>query len=1260
MKPFILRFYFALCTVLFLASCQEKYIEPTNAPDHAKYKRIAEMAEEEFLMTRDPETNTVPKEKLYKVRKALMESPDYRKSLTDNEWVSRGPVDVGGRTRALIIDSRDSTGNTLYVGSIAGGLWKCTNALISPSWERIEGYTGNPSISSMVQDPHNPEIMYIGTGEGWFNGDAYRGDGVYKSIDGGETWFRLENTNNTTFHYNQNMLITQDSVLLVATRDNGLLRSRDGGENWSVALNNLNQGFSNRMADIVSTPGGTLFASAGMFSQDGVYRSLDGGQRWDYIDLGIDSFERIDIAVSQKDTNFVVLMVQDENTNGVGHIFTSKDSGDTWESKTVPERNDGSPLAGGQAWYDMSIAIDPNDSDVFFVGGVDLFKTINGGDTWRKVTNWFGGTGLPYVHADQHNAYYINGSSDLAYFINDGGLWLTRDASAVRPQFEDLSKGYVSTQFYACAIHPAKERNFYIGGSQDNGTDLINMPGLSESRDIGGGDGAFCHIDQLDPNIVVRSSQRGNYTISRGGNFTNNTSFTPPGSTYFINPSDYDDIDKVLYMSSNAGEVHWFNVINNTDDATIVSAAFNDRITALTVDPTDNNVLYLGTNNGRIIRVTDPRSESVRSELLFNRNGFARNIEVDPSNENRLLCTYSNFNIQSVFYSEDRGENWRSLEGDLPDIPVRWGVFNPGNRDEVVIATEVGIWKTLITDSSIQWENISGPVGMGRVSMLKYRDSDQQMLAASYGRGLFTTNQFAKAGLRFENSQLDIDLASEVDDRYCDPVYTQSIAIQTNLPFESDANISIVVSDESTAVEGEDFEIENKTALIPEGELSTSFEVLFYDNSVIDGNKKLILNLEADQEILNDKISIDIDEDDVEFKDGTKGEAVTIGTGDVPIESIFRGAYDNNRTQILYTSEYLKQNGLKAGEIKKIIFDVLEKNSTTGYRNFTVSLGHTNQNQLFSLNSFTPMTEVFSGDYQVFIGFNIIFLSESFRYDGESNLLLEICYDNTMVSENDFLASTEVDYQSLASVYALDEEGCIEFGISESNNFVPNFIFESFEVSSLFTDTGEVLQTSVMADDIAYLQRNDSILCSIASLDESASDFCFSSELLSAGNQVIEEGSSFWVDRILYVESDIDNTSDFELTYFMPTENSAEWERPHIEALYSDQDLTGSETPVWQRINILSSRKTDGFFEFKVRFEGTGNYAIGVSDRLVSTENIEIDFVFDDVKYFDVLGRIVDVDEQNLLQNIPTGIYIKSYFNKGSLVKSEKVFLSGN
>ena len=1244
-----------LCTFL---ACENSKIEKTSVPDHGKYARIAQMAEDEIEMTRDPVTGSVPKHKLFKVRQELTQSGAYKKLSSDDDWESRGPNDVGGRTRAWFFDSRDTTFNTLFVGSVSGGLWKCTDALSSfPTWERVESYLGNPSIGSMVQDPHNPEIMYIGTGEGWFNGDAYRGDGIYKSIDGGVNWERLESTNNEAFYYNQKMLITQDSVLLVATRTSGLLRSRDGGNSWSVSLNNLNQGFSNRMADVEMTPGGTLFASAGIFSQDGIYRSLDGGEQWDYIELGIDSFERIEISVSKKDSNIVMLMVQDMNTNSVGHLMVSKDNGDTFESKKVPTRDDGSPMARGQAWYDMSSAIDPNNSDIMYAGGVDLFKTIDGGDNWRRVSNWFGGTALPLVHADQHSVQYVGDNSEIAIFSNDGGLFISEDANAIRPSFRDLSQGYVSTQFYACAIHPEEEVDFYVAGSQDNGTDLLTSPGLSSSRAIGGGDGAFCHIDQIDPFIVIRSFQRGNYTISTAPDFGNNVSFSVIQGAYFINPSDYDDEGKILYASSGSSEYDWFNVLTGERDSVEVPFVSSDRMSAFMVDPFDNNILYLGTNNGRILRVIDPTSSEPAIEQLFEGPGFTRNIDIDPSNPNRILCTYSNFNIQSVFYSEDGGINWRSLEGNLPDIPVRWGVFNPGNPEEVIIATEVGIWQGSTSQSSVQWENISGSIGLGRVNMLKYRESDQQMLAASYGKGLYTTNRFAKAGLRFEDSSIDLEIAGTQSDNYCDPSSIENIMVSTPLPFDSDANLTISIDDESTAIEGVDFILENTTGIIPQGELSTSFEILTFDNAILDGDKTLILNLESDQDVLKGRTNIVLKENDQPFNDGSQSVAVQVGFGNIPSPDIFRGSYGNNRTQVLYTAEYLKSNGLSSGVIRKMAFDIREKFSELTYENLRISMGHSDIENLSDLETSISMTEVYAGDFNTLEGSNVIFMQEDFVYDGNSNLIIDFCFDNEDFTGDDFMNSTPVGYDAVISYFADFQDGCIDNGNIEINNFLPNFTFESFPNSNLLENTSTVIQSSIVGEIDAYFQSNDSILCAIRSLDSNSETNCFKTQLFDNGSDVIEIENTFWVQRVLHVEDEGASNGNYELTYFMPQENSEIWQRSHIEALYTSEDLIDTATPEWQSVEILFTEENDNFISFTIPYQGTGFYGIGISDRTVSVEELTKDFVFDKIRFFDILGHEVEVEERNNT-NLPAGIYVKSYFNKGALVRSEKIFLN--
>lgn len=1246
--------------LILLQSCIQQREEIISEPEHGKYHRIAQMAEDEIEMTQNPQTLDIPKHKLYKIRKALAATNDYKALTSDSDWELRGPNDVGGRTRAMFFDKRDTTNNTIFAGSVSGGLWKCTNALISPNWERVESYLGNPSIGSLIQDPHNYDVMYAGTGEGWFSGDAYQGDGLYKSEDGGETWNRLVNTNNEAFYYNQKMLITPDSVLLVATRNNGVLRSRDGGNSWSIALNNLNQGFSNRIADIEMTPGGTIFVSAGIFSQDGLYKSEDGGEQWDYIDLGIDDYERIEVVVSEKDTNFVMLLVQESEGNACGYVMISKDNGITWEQKTVPVKDDGSPMADGQAWYDLAGGVDPNDSDVLFAGGVDLYKSTNGGDNWRKVTNWFEGAFQPFVHADQHGIFFIGGSSENVLFINDGGVWLSEDAEETRPSFTDLSMGYVTTQYYACDIHPEEDLNYYIGGAQDNGTELIRGEGLSSSTSIGGGDGAYCHIDRFDTNIVIRSSQRGNYTVSTGANFTDNNFYSVPGDSYFINPSGYDDIGKILYASSNAGKYHWFNVLSGEEDSVILTVAGGNRMSAFTTHPSDNNILFVGTNDGRIIKVTDPTSASPASEMLFNGPGFTRNIDIDSENPDRMLCTYSNFGIESVYYSENGGENWRSIEGNLPDIPVRWGIFNPGLKEEVIIATEVGIWKGATSQSQVEWENISGSIGLGRVNMLKFRESDQQVLAASYGKGLFTTNMFGRAGLRFEDSQINVDITDATIEAYCNPVRSTTIDVNTVRAFDADATVTIEVSDQSTAIEGTDFVIENKSKTLTAGELTTSFEILYLDNAIVEDDKSLILNLESDKEVLRGTVEITIKENDIEFTDGAAATPVSIGNDNIPTKTMLRGFYEDSHTQILYRADYLNSFGLGEGEIRRTIFDIFEKESEDSYENFSFKIGTTDLDEIVELENTSGFTEVFFGSFTSVEGTNVIDFATPFYYDGSSNLIIDICFDNDDYSDNDFVTATMVDYSAFINVYEDGVTGCIESGFQELGSLVPNFAFDFFRVSSILEEANVTFQSTIFDDESIYIQRNDSLLCAFTSLVEDAPETCFSTELLSSGNGVVEKENTFWVDRVLYVENEGGVSDAYELIYYMPKENSEEWMRPHIEALYSEDKVLESSDPEWTKVEIIEMKESEKYFSFKVAFQGDGSYAIGISDRSVSTNTIEIEWVYDSVKYFDLVGRQVMIENENYDPNVVSGMYIKTYFNKGQLVKTEKIFVTSN
>ncbi len=1246
----LLKYYLLSFIALGFVACNQE----TAPKKMSKAERIALMAEQEIEMTKDPATGLVPKDKIYEIKQQLIKEGRFDVNREGEEWVSRGPDNVGGRTRAVLVDSRDPSGNTLLIGSVAGGLWRVTNADTNPTWERITGYTGNPSIGAIAQDPNNPEEIYIGTGEGWFNGDAYRGDGIYKSSNGGIDWERIPSTGNGNFNHTQKLLFTADGNLLAATRESGVQMTLNGGQSWAAVLNNVNQGFSNRAADLEITSDGTIFAAMGIQGLDGVYRSDDGGFQWSYKELGIDDFERIELGTSLNDPNLVMVLAQDGESGAVNNILRSTDKGDTWNSVTVALTFNGGNFARNQAWYDLSIAIDPNNSDVAFIGGVNLYKTEDGGNTWAQMSEWFQTPTIQNVHADQHSAQFVNGSSDRVLFSNDGGLYITQDATSSLPDIRGISDGYVSTQFYACAIHPEAGKDFFLAGAQDNGTNQLSSPGLGGAIEVVGGDGAFCHIGQNNGNFQVGASQGGGFVATFGGDLSQGGFYGQQGQAYFINPTELDDINLYVYSSEENGHVFRTNLISSESVSVPISALGNQRVSALKMDPHDSNVLYLGTSGGFIVKVTNPTSDNPESEFLYAGGGFTRNIEIDHIDRNKMLVTYSNFGVESIATSNDRGESWRSLEGDLPDVPVRWGIFNPRDNNKVLIATEIGIWQSNINEPSPTWENISPQIGLGRVDMLKFRSSDLEVAAATYGRGLWTTSSFSAPGIKFANQYLSINPSGISDDEFCNPVEKTSITIGTALAFDKDVEVEITVEPSSTAVEGLDFALGGTTATLLAGETTVEIELVVFDNATIEGDKTINLTLTSDEEVLSNTMEIDLIDNDSEFNTDGINLQTYIGDGEELDNSIFNGAWEGTRTQILYKRAFLAEFGVGGQIINRLVFDVEEKLSEIPYEGFNISMALIG-NDTLSLDGFKEdggLANVFSGTIETKEGANIVKLDNPFLYDGTSNLLIEICYDNDETTDVDFMLGSVTDYVSTLRSVNDGEAGCPSEGELEVVYAIPNIRFRSGIPVAVFNSQGREFSSSIEPDLTAYFSSNDSIMCAVKN-ESMTNEVCFSTSLATASAELIAENQMRWINKIYDMSSDSED--DQIITIYYSTIGSDAWFDEDIEGLY--QPSFGTGIPInWQAVEVTSIEEQDDYIAFTMPYLGDGFYTVGEEEYVLSNTNIDLDITYDAVRIFDLSGRVISYTDQ-IRNDVPTGIYIKSYLKNGAVVKSEKIFV---
>ncbi len=713
----------------------------------------------EFNMTHDPKLNTIPSERLIVARNFAKEKLQQmaETAIPGIAWTERGPNNVGGRTRAILVDASDGTGNTVWAGGVAGGLWKTTNFNnASPTWVKVNDFFDNMAISSIKQDPANSSIIYFGTGEGYFNLDAVRGLGIWKTTNGGTTWAQIAATNNASFHYVQDLLIDNSGNLYAATRS-GVRRSTDGGTSWAQVLgSSVGAGANNSASDLELGADGDVYASLGIFSTGNIFKSdatthganVGALGNWTEITPATGTYERIELATAPSDANRVYAVCQGSGSNSADFFFRSTTAGASWTSLAVPGFCDnGTPeteFTRGQAWYDLIMAVDPNDAQKVYVGGVDALRSSDGGNNWTQVTSWTGAncTGQDFVHADHHAIVFVNGSSTSAIWGTDGGIFHTANATAALPTFNSKNTGYNVTQFYACAMHPSTGSNYFLAGAQDNGTQKFTAAGLGNTTEFTGGDGGFCHIDQNNSLIQISAYVRNNYWVSTNGGGSVTTRFFN-NSGRFINPGDYDNINNRLYAAHDAGfYFRWDDPSTAGNTSAVVNAGFAGQVSTVTCDPANANRVWMGDDAGNVYRVENAHTGAPTVTTFTGPTAaYVSSIDIDPTNSNRLMVCRSNFGVNSIYELIIAGNTgtWTSFEGNLPDMPVRWGMFNPNNTDQALIATELGVWSTdNINAGATDWDPTNVGLANTRMDMLQYRAADNMVAAASHGRGLYT------------------------------------------------------------------------------------------------------------------------------------------------------------------------------------------------------------------------------------------------------------------------------------------------------------------------------------------------------------------------------------------------------------------------------------------------------------------------------------------------------------------------------------------
>jgi photosystem II stability/assembly factor-like uncharacterized protein len=794
----------------------------------------------EWLQLRDPATNRIPRGIRQGEREFARTIPSSQAgagmmkgaSVPENIWIGRGPANVGGRTRALALDVTNE--QIMLAGGITGGMWRSEDG--GTSWQRTTLPTQHPTVTCLVQDtrPGKTSTWYYGTGEyrsnSWrFGNTLLQGDGIFKSTDGGRTWSPLSSTVANTpqsldspFEYVNSIAINpanteQDEVL--AACYGGIMRSTDGGASWRRVLGE--PGNPTGYTTVTISPTGVYMAAIGTGgTTTGIFRSVN-GVNWTNISPADwpDSCMRVvmDIAPSNDDVLYVAAETPGTGLTIAGSYgfaeyyslwkYTWRSgngsgSGGNWENRTDNLPND-STIFNSLHSYCFLMKVDPDKQNTVYLGGSNLYRSTDGFATAENV-QWLGGYHPQYfygypggLHPDQHAVVLSPSDPNTIYVGNDGGLYRTTEGSAWEPYWDSLNNGFVNGQFYTIAIDPATPgSDLLMGGLQDNGTYITssNDP-TAPWEELYGGDGSFCAIADGGKTLYF-SSQTGN-AVRQRINSSGDTGYTymRPASSgvslfvvpFVLDPSD----DNIMYFLG--GRTIWRNddLASIPDDPSqppinwtrLNNTTGADTITAIGVSR-DNpqHRVYYGTHTGKVFRLDDAtigNPEPVEiTGANFPRNAYINCIAVDPHDGDRAVAVFTNYNVQSIFYTTNAGSSWTAVGGNLEQFPdgtgngpsCRWAAFAyAGKRTVLFVGTTTGLYSTELLDGDATFWIQEGAESIGnvRVDMIQSREADAFVAVATWGRGAFTTNL----------TTLGVDAAIAGDQQflmknYPDPVHT--------------------------------------------------------------------------------------------------------------------------------------------------------------------------------------------------------------------------------------------------------------------------------------------------------------------------------------------------------------------------------------------------------------------------------------------------------------------------------------------------------
>lgn len=629
-----------------------------------------------------------------------------------------------GRVNITVVDP--SNPNTIFIGSPNGGLWKSTDH--GSSWINLTDTLPTIGISGIAVDYANSNIVYISTGDE-DGSDSYT-SGIYKSLDGGFSWTKLSYPYSPFSLSGEILINPTDSKMLWVVGNNGLYKTIDGGATWTRKL-------TSTCKEIRLNPKNpnTVFVLERVGTKSSILKSTNAGETFNMIDTFLNS-GRTMIDVTKADTSYLYALVTNSD-NSFRAIYRTINSGlsFTTQNSTTDVFSYGSS-SSRQAYYDLALAVSDQDEDMIFTGCMDVWKSVDGGVTIKKINSWNKPDTTNYTHADIHDMKFYN---NKLYVSSDGGIYISDNNGLT---FADKTiNGLNISQFYRLDV--AQSDSVQIaGGLQDNGG--YSLSG-KEWVNYHGADGMDAAIDPANPSFHYGFIQFGGSLYAHD--------ITMPDKGKYIARSPKGEMGEWItpLEAGNGGLIFAgfkkLYVLIADSFYTVNSDSLASNILQIRVHPYNDYKVLL--SDGKKLYVTDGTPTFKWTPFATLPMSGIKNFDFNRTTPSIIYA----ISDASVYKSTDSGASWKNITYSLP-VGAKNAIVHQASspNNTVYLATANAVY--YINDSLTDWQLFSNGIPHTTITDIEVNNVENHVLISTYGRGVWRS-PVAPSGLKIESLNKD-------------------------------------------------------------------------------------------------------------------------------------------------------------------------------------------------------------------------------------------------------------------------------------------------------------------------------------------------------------------------------------------------------------------------------------------------------------------------------------------------------------------------